>query len=275
MISKLDLVRIVNPFSSEYDGKGIRLRGRNKSFSVVRELVNSFRDSVSNNKLKDLNNDYLIESLTKFNYKNSRDYSLGMERYDTTMSMKNGILIVASTNSSLGEVISSFLGKFISKSSNVGSVKVVSYFPNNRSELDKVILYLMKLIKNVNIYEEMIKFRLFSVLESDSNIKRLSDQLDNSRIYNYGVDSKIPNDVPSINYDPLRFIINLPDSLNDYQYDINDYLRELGLRNKSEYSRNLIRFIVKDKVNPQVAYKITTFLIDIMGYTIICPGTKF
>ena len=133
----------------------------------------------------------------------------------------------------------------------------------------------MKLIKNVNIYEEMIKFRLFSVLESDSNIKRLSDQLDNSRIYNYGVDSKIPNDVPSINYDPLRFIINLPDSLNDYQYDINDYLRELGLRNKSEYSRNLIRFIVKDKVNPQVAYKITTFLIDIMGYTIICPGTKF
>ena len=42
-----------------------------------------------------------------------------------------------------------------------------------------------------------------------------------------------------------------------------------------EYSRNIIRFIIKDRVTPQLAYKIVIFLIDTMGYTILCPGTKY
>lgn len=273
-MNNLDLNRLVYPFTSEYNGN-IKIKGRNKSVGLVRELANQFKDAVSNSKLKDLHNDYLIESLTKFNYKDKRDYILGGDKYGVTIMMINGILLISIINSMLKEVISSFMSSYITKISEVDGVKFISYFPNNMNELDKVISGLMKIVKNVNIYDRMVKFRLFSVLESDSNIKRLSDQLDNSRIYNYGVDSKIPNDVPSINYDPLRFIINIPESLNDYQYDINDYLRSLNLRNKSEYSRNIIRFIVKDKVNPQIAYKITTFLIDLMGYTIICPSTKF
>lgn len=52
MISELDLMRIVHPLSSEYVGNLKYNKHKNKSIGVVRELVNSFRDSVSNRKLK-------------------------------------------------------------------------------------------------------------------------------------------------------------------------------------------------------------------------------
>ena len=275
MISELDLMRIVHPLSSEYVGNLKYNKHKNKSIGVVRELVNSFRDSVSNKKLKDLNNDYLIESLTKFRYKNNRDYILGGFKYNNTMTLINGVLILVMYSSPEFSRIEKFIKSYLSKISEVDGMKVISYYPSNMTELDKVILYIMKLIKNINIYDKMIKFRLFSILESNVDIQRLSNQLDNSKIYNYGVDSVVPSDVPSINYDPARFIINLPEDLNDCQYDISDYLRSLKLRNKMEYSRNIIRFIIKDRVTPQLAYKIVIFLIDTMGYTILCPGTKY
>lgn len=275
MISELDLMRIVHPLSSEYVGNLKYNKHKNKSIGVVRELVNSFRDSVSNKKLKDLNNDYLIESLTKFRYKNNRDYVLGGFKYNNTMTLINGVLILVMYSSPEFSRIEKFIKSYLSKISEVDGMKVISYYPSNMTELDKVILYIMKLIKNINIYDKMIKFRLFSILESNVDIQRLSSQLDNSKIYNYGVDSVVPSDVPSINYDPARFIINLPEDLNDCQYDISDYLRSLKLRNKMEYSRNIIRFIIKDRVTPQLAYKIVIFLIDTMGYTILCPGTKY
>lgn len=275
MISELGLMRIVHPLSSEYVGKLKYNKHKNKSIGVVRELVNSFRDSVSNRKLKDLNNDYLIDSLTKFRYKNNKDYILGGYKYKNTMSLINGVLILGMYPSIESSKIEKFISSYLSKISEVDGVRIISYYPSNMTELDKVILYIMKLIKNINIYDKMIKFRLFSILESNVDIQRLSDQLDNSKIYNYGVDSIVPSDVPSINYDPTRFIINLPEDLNDCQYDISDYLRSLKLRNKMEYSRNIIRFIIKDRVTPQIVYKIVTFLIDTMGYTILCPGTKY
>lgn len=275
MISELDLMRIVHPLSSEYVGNLKYNKHKNKSIGVVRELVNSFRDSVSNKKLKDLNNDYLIESLTKFRYKNNRGYVLGGFKYNNTMTLINGVLILVMYSSPEFSRIEKFIKSYLSKISEVDGMKVISYYPSNMTELDKVILYIMKLIKNINIYDKMIKFRLFSILESNVDIQRLSSQLDNSKIYNYGVDSVVPSDVPSINYDPARFIINLPEDLNDCQYDISDYLRSLKLRNKMEYSRNIIRFIIKDRVTPQLAYKIVIFLIDTMGYTILCPGTKY
>lgn len=275
MISELDLMRIVHPLSSEYVGNLRYNKHKNKSIGVVRELVNSFRDSVSNRKLKDLNNDYLIDSLTKFRYKNKKDYILGGSRYKNTISLINGVLILGMYPSIESSKIEKFISSYLSKISEVDGVRIISYYPSNMTELDKVILYIMKLIKNINIYDKMIKFRLFSILESNVDIQRLSDQLDNSKIYNYGVDSIVPSDVPSINYDPTRFIINLPEDLNDCQYDISDYLRSLKLRNKMEYSRNIIRFIIKDRVTPQIVYKIVTFLIDTMGYTILCPGTKY
>lgn len=135
------------------------------------------------------------------------------------------------------------------------------------------------------IMEDMIRFRMkqrsYSKVEeellSDPELNKIIKRLDSNKIMNYGMSPIVPSDVVSINYGKgLSLAINIPLSLNQYQYDVEDALtyHKPRLRYKSTSMMRMMKYIVKDKIDNNTAYDIITNLIDSIGYIVICPEVK-
>lgn len=133
--------------------------------------------------------------------------------------------------------------------------------------------------------DSMIKFRLKQrtysqvddIVLKDPTILKVVNMLDKNRVSNYGLSISIPDDVISINYGSrLITIINIPIDLNQFQYDIEDYLldHKPRYRYSTTHSRNLLRFIVKDPIVEKGLYDLMLYLIDRVGYVVLCPEER-
>lgn len=70
--------------------------------------------------------------------------------------------------------------------------------------------------------------------------------------------------------------MNIPLDLNQFQYDIEDYFIDSKPRIKfsSLNSRNSIRYFIKDLMDESSVYNLILYIIDKIGYVVICPELK-
>jgi hypothetical protein len=133
--------------------------------------------------------------------------------------------------------------------------------------------------------DSMIRFRLRQkeysrvddIVLKDQSISKLVKKLDSNNVFNYGLSVSIPDDVISINYGSnKRCSINIPLDLNQFQYDIEDYFIDSKPRIKfsSLNSRNSIRYFIKDLMDESSVYNLILYIIDKIGYVVICPELK-
>lgn len=131
----------------------------------------------------------------------------------------------------------------------------------------------------------MIKFRprqkTYSKVDdavlSDIQVRLVVSKLDKNNVFNYGLSKFIPDDVISISYGKSKkCIINIPIDLNEFQYDIEDYLIDSKprIRYSSYRSRNILKYDIKDLLNENKVYDLILYIIDKIGYVVICPEYK-
>ena len=302
-LSKIDIARViipnllstaVNEFTSSSPNwkKALSNSLMMSSLSLIEILSkNKLKDFV-NKSLNNLNQDYLLSRLNKLGYKEKRDYTIGDKNSNVTIHLSNGILII-SINKSSKELylVENFIKKFNTKITNMENFSLISCYPNSKDQLDKILLGLFKILRKINIYNEdqkiysdrinynMIRFRdyrKFSDVVSDLNIKKLVDTLDDKRIYDYGVDNIIPSNSISVNYNPSDLVINVPNSIEYIQDDIDDYVRTInpGFRIVPTKDRNITRLRVKGKLTQSQSVRLIQKLIELDDYVVICPKSN-
>lgn len=137
-----------------------------------------------------------------------------------------------------------------------------------------------------NVGECMIRFRLKQktyskvddVVLRDKAIAKVVNLLDRDRVSNYGLSVNIPDDVISISYGVgKKCVVNIPLELNQFQYDIEDYFLDQRprLRYNSFNSRNILKYAVKDYMDEIAIYKLALYIIDRVGYLVLCPEQKY
>lgn len=131
---------------------------------------------------------------------------------------------------------------------------------------------------------DMIKFRERSYSRVDDEVMKdpsLSEVVrlfDKNKETSYGLSLSIPNNSLSITYgDRTRICtVNVPLSLNQFQYDVEDYL--IDSRPRIKYSslvgRNHILFKLRGPMEPKKVYELAQYIVDEIGYVVLTPDKR-
>ena len=160
-LTKSDLIEIIVPRVISSAAGAILSRNIGKFFESVAIgtasdiLTKIFKDKVSelkNKRLGNLTNQYLIESLNRLRYKESRDYTINNKRAPLSINLNNGILMISMNKGYNDNVVDLFKG-VNSQITDMGKFTFISYMADSKNKLDMILDMLMKNAKKVNIYD--------------------------------------------------------------------------------------------------------------------------
>lgn len=100
--------------------------------------------------------------------------------------------------------------------------------------------------------------------KQDAMLDRISQKLDAAHIDEYEISEDIPEKTVGISADLDNTEIYLPEKLEYFQYDIDDFVRSLGpsLRTTVSVDRDIYRLKIKGRLTETQYFKLIQFLID-------------
>lgn len=112
---------------------------------------------------------------------------------------------------------------------------------------------------------KVLRMRFFSSYATDRMITKITEKLDRDRISDYEITSKIPKDVISVFPDSRNTRVYIPEDLEYYQYDIDDFIRSMipSMRTNTSMERDIyIMKVYGGTFNETQLYKLVKFIID-------------
>jgi len=248
-------------------------------------------------KREDYDNTYLRSAFKRLKYIPGFHYTDREESAELNMSLVRGIFVVSVIKSKCKELDEKFWKslKTIINRQDTGKVIIYTHALKDIKEFDVILNKLMsaapekpnlyekpsdfkalsKFAKNVGkpkAFETFIKFRPKTFSMNTSTINKVKEKLENDQIEDFEVsDDKIPTDVISITANLNGLKIYIPKELEDFQYDLDDFIREQAkfVRTNTILERNIFVMKLNGSLTFTQYYKVIKYIIEEQGFCTI------
>jgi hypothetical protein len=113
----------------------------------------------------------------------------------------------------------------------------------------------------------LLRYKKFS----NNMINKLVEKLEQNRIGDFEISDRIPMDTISITGDVNKLKIYIPTDLENFQYDIDDFIRTHAkfVRTNTNLERNIFVMKLNNSLTFQQYYKLVEYIIEEQGFCTI------